>query len=481
MLGGGEDERPNVLLIVLDTLRADAVEPYGAKPGSSPAIADLAKRGVAVQDVRATASWTLPSHVAMFTGVLARGLGLGQAPANTPQSAGPAVRAQQDRFLAEVLRRHGYRTAGVTTNLWVGSHTGFDTGFQRFVELDTSRQAQLGGGWRLRVMWDWEGGRGRADDGAARAREVIQQWLGEIEERPFFWFVNLVECHSPYLPPKPYGGTSTLERIRAADEASRYLTFAEVVRTCIGAKRIPDGALARMRKLYAASVRYADQWVEDVIQAIDERGLLEDTLVLVCSDHGENLGEADLIAHSLSLDDRLLRVPFIACGPSADCFSGLRSLAELPRRLATAVRLDEHPWKEPPAVDVPVAQWDPLAPATHPRVAELVVEWQLGEDEVDRLTRPLTCAVLDDFKLVVTREDDDEELYDLKRDPLELEPLRREAEMRQRAGDAALAALRSATRKPQVRGGKDLALEAESASAEEVADIERRMRLMGYM
>ena len=96
--------RPNIVLLVLDALRADAIEPYGAPPGSSPALADLARRGRTVPKVRSTASWTLPSHLAMFTGVLARSLGLGQAPSRTPQSAAPIVRSQRERLLAEALR-----------------------------------------------------------------------------------------------------------------------------------------------------------------------------------------------------------------------------------------------------------------------------------------------------------------------------------------------------------------------------------------
>ena len=467
--------------MVLDTLRADAVEPFGASRGSSPTLADLARRGIAPAEVRATASWTLPSHVAMFTGCLARTLGPGQAPANTPQSVGHVVRAQRDRFLPEVLRRYGYHTAAVSTNLWVGKHTGFDMGFDRFVELDTSRQTQLGGGLRHRLKWAWEGGRGRADDGAARAGQVIQKWVSGIDERPFFWFVNLVECHAPYLPPKPYGETSTLERIRAADEASRYLTFAAAVRTCIGAKRVPNGALERMRELYAASVRYADDWVGYLLSALERKGVLEDTLVIICSDHGENLGEAGLIAHMLSVDDRLLRVPFIAAGPFTTHLEGIRSLADLPARVAAAAGLVEHPWRESLPVNIPVAQWDPLAPVTHPRVKELAAEWQLGEPEIQRLTTPLTCGVLDGFKLVAGQDDSDEALYDLRRDCLELNPLRGETDMRSSAGEDVLATLRSAVRAPEVRSGPGITVASEAATPEEIADIERRMRLMGYM
>src|SRR5206468_1313962 len=118
------------------------------------------------------------------------------------------------------------------------------------------------------------------------------------------WFVNVVECHSPYLPPRPYHAVSVIERLRAAEEARRYLNLPAIFRACAGGFDVPEDALDRMRRLYAASVRYADDWLERLLARLEEAGLLDDTLVIVCSDHGENFGERDLITHAFSLDDR---------------------------------------------------------------------------------------------------------------------------------------------------------------------------------
>ncbi len=473
-------QRPSVLLLVLDTLRADAVEPYGASTGSSPALADLARRGVAVPNVRSAASWTLPAHIAMFTGELARGLGLGQAPDRSPQSAAPVVRAQQDSLLAEVLRRAGYATAGVTTNAWAGKKSGFDTGFDDFVDLDSSRQNLMGGPRvRQRLKWDLEGMRARADDGAAAAEGVIKQWVRDLDSRPFFWFVNLVECHSPYMPPAPHDRASALTRLRVADEAHRFLTFEALTRACLGNVAVPPRALERMRHMYAGSLRYVDDWIERILGALADIGVLNDTLVIVCSDHGENFGEDGLMAHMLSVDDRLLRVPFIASGPSSGEFSGMLSLAELPARLAAAVGLDEHPWHRGLPLGLPVAQWDQYS-LTDGRVAELTHEWRLTDEAVRRMTSPLTCAVSDHFKLVRGAAENDETLYDLAADPLELAPITDRAEMTTRAGEK-LVALRSAVHHPAAQLTAGPAPPADTVPADEVADIERRMRLMGYM
>src|SRR5215472_11778059 len=126
------DNMPNVLFVVLDTARADALEPFGAKPGSSPAIAQLAAEGQVAPYTVAPSNWTVPSHASMFTGVLPRDVGLAQAPGNHPSECRPLIEAVEDRLLPTVLRAHGYRTAGVSTNLWVSPDTGFDLGFDRF-------------------------------------------------------------------------------------------------------------------------------------------------------------------------------------------------------------------------------------------------------------------------------------------------------------------------------------------------------------
>src|SRR5436305_8076717 len=110
---------PNVLLVVFDTARRDAIEPYRKEPGSTPAIAQLAGRGGALSSAYATASWTLPSHASMFTGLLPRALGLGQAPDGTPYGARTALAKVSERMLPGVLRRGGYATQAWSTNLWV--------------------------------------------------------------------------------------------------------------------------------------------------------------------------------------------------------------------------------------------------------------------------------------------------------------------------------------------------------------------------
>src|SRR6187200_1890848 len=147
-------DRPNVLVIVLDTARADALEPYGAAPGTTPALAQLASSGKALPDVHSTACWTMPSHASMFTGLLPRAAGLNRAPGERPSGCKPVLEGAVDRMLPEVLRRAGFRTRGVSSNLWVARASGFATGFDEWRDVSPNRAAQMvSTKWRPRARW----------------------------------------------------------------------------------------------------------------------------------------------------------------------------------------------------------------------------------------------------------------------------------------------------------------------------------------
>jgi arylsulfatase A-like enzyme len=448
----------NVLLIVFDTARRDALQ--GSR---APAVADLARRGVQASDAHSTACWTLPSHAAMFTGLLPRAAGLARAPARTPQSCRPVIEGHSQRLLPEVFRRAGYATRGVSANLWISGHSGFDTGFDEFRSVESGRQGGLHDpSPRARARWALEAARARVDDGAFAARSILRGWG---TEGPFFWFVNLNECHSPYLPPRPYSDVGLLGRLRAAEEARRYLTLDAIWRACVGGLEVPEEALQRMRHLYARSIRLMDDWLADILALLDARGVLDDTLVVVTSDHGENFGENGLMAHAFSLDERLTHVPLVAAGPGAEELSGLVSLADLPRALARAAGI-RHPWGPDICSGVAVAEFDPPTGPDDGRAQRVVREWGVGEAGLRVLTTPLTSATDGSSKLV--RRGDVEQLFDLDCDPLEQHPL-----------DP------SDPRADQLRAALDPApavVESQAEpSAEELAEIEERMKLLGYM
>src|SRR3954447_12893605 len=110
---------PNVVLVVLDTARADSFEPYGAPAGSTPTVADMASRGQAVPNVFAPANWTMPSHAALFAGAMPAEIGLARAPDGRATQCKPVLEQLRDRLLPAVLNDAGYETKAVSANLWI--------------------------------------------------------------------------------------------------------------------------------------------------------------------------------------------------------------------------------------------------------------------------------------------------------------------------------------------------------------------------
>jgi arylsulfatase A-like enzyme len=460
--------RPNVIVVVLDTARADVFEPYGAPAGSSPVVADLASRGHAAQQMYAASGWTLPSHAAMFTGWEPRRAGLARAPGRTPPSCKAQVESHRARLLPEVLRRSGYRTKATSANLWITPDSGFATGFDEFVVARGTRSTTMARpGARAAAVWALRALQGVADDGAEHALATVRRFAQEADDQPFFWFVNLVECHSPYLPPAPYMDRGPIARVRAAAACREYLTLHGVWRTCLTHAEVPRRDLALLRHLYERSILQLDAWLGRLLEVVDATGRLDDTLVILTSDHGENFGENRLMGHSFSLDNRLIRVPFVAAGPGVVDLDRVASLVELPRLIAEAVGLTSHPWEDARLDDgVAVAQFD--APADRAAAENAIREWHLDEDQVVTMTSPQTAVTDGRQKLVRTGLGDN--VYDTTADPLEERPL---------PASAASDALRRVLERAAAPAAASVA--SPVAVAPSTADLEERMRLLGYM
>ena len=467
--------------MVVDALRRDAIEPHGAPAGSTPAIAELARRGFAHPHAYATASWTLPSHASMFTGLLPRQLGLGQPPEGSPQGARGVVEQLSERLLPAVLAAGGYETRGYSANLWASAHVGLDIGFDEFVYAVPDRggriEAMLGDGYRAQLAWTLEALRSRSDNGAVELGRAFRAAVAAWDGRPTFWFVNVCECHAPCMPPRPWNDLSSRDRVRAALEAREHYSFEALCLYAAGRREITDEALERMRHLYARSAMYADRWIADALESLDARGILDDTLVIVTADHGENFGEHGLMGHGFALNETLVNVPLVSAGPGAALPPGAFSLAELPRLIASAAVLDEHPWHDP---ELPqgfaASQYDALGPPDHPRVREFADRWGLDEPAVARLTSSFT-SVTDGRRKLIRRNADELSMYDLAHDPGERSPLE------PREADRSFADLHALLDQPAVSEARTPLPLTTGVPVEpgELAALERQMKLLGYL
>jgi arylsulfatase A-like enzyme len=277
-----------VLLIVLDTARADALGVSGSANAHTPHMDQLAREGVVFTHARSTSAWTVPAHGSLFTGLYPSNHG---AHHEHPRLDSGQV------TLAELLAG-SHQNAGFSENSFLQRANGYAQGFGHFEEV-----------WRERKNW-------REPPGTL---EKIRRWLAERDrEREFFVFVNLMTPHLPYDPPERY------EKKFVPAEASKHLVrqmrtlgdqHAQLFMT--GDLALSTQAFEVLRGLYLADVAYTDEQVGEIIAMLRSEGVLDETLVVVVGDHGENIGDHQLMEHQFSLNETLLRVPMIVRLPDA--------------------------------------------------------------------------------------------------------------------------------------------------------------------
>jgi arylsulfatase A-like enzyme len=408
-------ERPNILLVVMDTARADHFGPWGGR-AHTPVFDAMASRGVAVQHARSAAPWTVPSHASLFSGLppFEHDVIRVAADAN-PRilSLGGAIARIADRWLPVSMQSAGYRTFGVSANVWITPQLGFDLGFDAFhsvgpakiksstvspgrrpraqrvptpVRRTSKRLIRAGITNPLRRVEDARKGR---DFGSLEALERLAAEATR-SDAPFFGFVNIIEPHTPYLPPGTFNPLHGFKRLKGPIVVGRYLMGARGVAYNAGAVDIPEDAMAIIRELYAGEIAYTDRFLGKMLEVLESNGVLDDTLIVVTSDHGENLGEDHLVGHQASLDDRLLDVPLVFMGPGTpDVAAGAKvfPMTGVPWVLGQAAGLTG-PWEPPGPVAVAQLRWGTISP----KLQAAADRFHLTEHQRARLRRSIEQA-----------------------------------------------------------------------------------------
>lgn len=470
---------PNVVLLVVDTLRADHLGAYGYGRPTSPAIDRIAAEGVVFERAFSPAPWTLPAHASLFTGLHS---------SRHRTYYGRERLGADKRTIAEVLAEAGYRTGGFSANPWVGEPTGLDQGFDTF--------EYTGSGVITDTLFLELAKRksARADLGGARTAQRLVRWVGAARERGerFFAFANFMEVHEPYgSVPGPYFSSFLDRPLRRGvgrlwlRETPLYLCNScnpadhpDVVGLrCEGGRwRIEDWRLRDTLALYDAGIRYVDHQVGAIYDALGRAGVLDDTLLIVTSDHGEFLGEHGRIGHGVHLYDPLLHVPLIVRYPRRfPAGSRVRhdvSLLDVFPTLAALVGSASPPDPEAAVLDPA----DTAAQAPRPIRAE---DYPFDAVTLEKLARRQKCdytpvgflrASLQVGRLkYIWSSGGQPELYDLLADPQERENLAPSEPARRAELDARLQAWRSAAK-------------AAAAAADSPMDPLTRQRLesLGY-
>lgn len=467
-------DAPNLVVILIDTLRADHLGVYGYDRPTSPRIDAIARNSVVFNRAVAQAAWTKPSVASLFTGRFVHNHGVIRS-RDTLGTDMPTI--------ATLVSGAGYRTAGFSSNPWITPEFRFDRGFDEF-ESGRAMGPQLTNlyrtirrverllkrfGLRPPIASSVFGWAGRSNSGNAERDEQlvasVVEWLaGAGDRNPFFIYVHLIGPHDPYDPPQRFADAFARSR-----EPAPHLPPPRVQTIFERAEAMPDAARDRMVDQYDGAIAHADYLVGRIDDQLHRLGLVDDTILVIVSDHGEEFYEHGNWRHGNQLYDEVVRVPMLVRLPGGQA-TVRRDPAMLVDLLPTVVDL----------LGVPVAaeglgaiDGRPLFPAPAAFDQSTFSEhwWFQGGTYVSQ------AAARNGFKLTSTRDEaggrQREELYDLRRDPGERNDMSGSAEAR----DEEIVGLRTvladlADDGVAEAGGKVRKIDSETAE---------RLRALGYL
>ncbi len=296
---------PNIVFIVLDTVRADHLSSYGYSRPTTPNLDRLARAGVLFENAIAPTSWTLASHASMFTGLLPHQHG---ADWSRPLPRDP-------RTLADVLRSRGYETAGFVANFnYCQRGWGIGRGFETYVDDSESLRRNLAGTllgtaliqpvYQNFCRFDYL----ERQDAREMNRQVFG-WLRRRSTRPFFLFLNYFDCHSPYLTEPPYD-----HRFGKLSDKLVHKLF-EALQSKDPARGFTATEQASLVAGYDDCLAFLDEHVGRLLDLLQRSPEGRNTIVIITSDHGEAFGEQGWYSHGYNLYREVLHVPLIITGP----------------------------------------------------------------------------------------------------------------------------------------------------------------------
>lgn len=324
-------ERPNVLLVVLDAVRADHLSCYQHDKKTTPTIDRLAADGVRYEHAFSASNWTGAAHAALFTGYLPSQSGVYGESQDLPEDI---------PTMAELLSEAGYRTFATSAGAHIRSSRGYGRGFDRFHETFRIRPNRhylkqfLTNRALRRQTWQ---SLVRGHDNYTNFKfGSLQEWIASGDE-PFFAFVNCKTAHHRYNPPRPYKSlfgpdvdrprwefVERLQRRFGSEpqdvdgfDMDRLAALSRQYPVTAGAFEPTTEEWDVIKAWYDGAIRYIDDQLAHLVSFLQETGQMDDTLLIVTADHGDLFGEHGLEKHQYSLLDKLLHVPLVINPPTA--------------------------------------------------------------------------------------------------------------------------------------------------------------------
>ncbi len=391
---------PNIVIIVMDTARQDRLSTYGYDRDTSPNLTELAERSRIYYNAYSTSGWTIPAHASLFTGLY------------------PIVHkaTQEDwklgnRFttIAEVLANEEYETIGIVGNGMLRRGSLFNQGFSKYYE--TWKKPHKSAGMK--------------EDGTVEhpVYALFQDTLtNRNRENPFFVFINFIEPHSPYNSSRQFYD-------HFISDPSMTIESNMWPRHLLGTKIHSMAELQHLNELYDAEILYCDYLVGKIIDSLKEEGLWDQTIFIVTSDHGENIGDHDMMDHVFSLYETTTKIPLIIHYPKlftpGTKDSSFAQLTDIFPTLLEIIGIDKNKHRsqgrnllEKDVRDEPVL----LTEYYYPNQALSAIGHAKENPMLDKFKRRIRSITFNDMKLI-WGSDGRHELYDLANDPEETENL----------------------------------------------------------
>ena len=280
--------RPDIVLIVVDTLRADHLGVYGCPQPTSPRIDALASRATVFDAAWGAAPWTLPSVMSIVTG---------RYPSSHRVENDGLRLASDVPTLAQILKARGYATGGFVSHVYVTAPYGFERGFDTFDDFGLSRP-----GYRLEA---------RLEPPADKVTDAALRWLRTQRGRPVFLFVHYFDAHWPYEPPD-----ATRALFPSSYRGPLDATWDSISKFQDPARPMPDDYRQFLLARYDGEIRFVDQQIGVLLDGLQQEQRAGRAWVVLTADHGEEFKDHGSIGHGRQLYEEVVRVPLVVAGPA---------------------------------------------------------------------------------------------------------------------------------------------------------------------
>ncbi|HEY7159715.1 MAG TPA: sulfatase, partial [Acidobacteriota bacterium] len=310
----------NFVLITLDTTRADHLGCYGYPKNTTPFLDSLAQKGILFENAYANATWTLPSHTSLFTGMMPSVHGVGYS----NFFVSPSVKT-----IAESLQQKGYTSAAFIGGPFLVSAFNINQGFDFYDEhLDPHSELKRLTLFRLiskltgKQLWHTDGQR----RGAEINHEVSSYLKWVVNRQPFFLFINYFDAHEPYDPPQEIRDEMKIHTTMKGNIRFYPLNKQNGVACHADGSPLSESEFQQLRDLYDGELRYQDQQLQALWKMLEEQGVANKTILIIASDHGETIGEHQFLDHGHNLYQEQVHVPLLFY--NSGLFSGGRKITE---------------------------------------------------------------------------------------------------------------------------------------------------------